>query len=257
MNIARQIPRVRGIRCCRQTLPASRYFSAGALIRNDTKQEPSSPAIPEQPQQPPPAGASRPIEVPPSQETITAPTQEFFDMFDQVLRNTRGPKVKLHSDAADPFTPASLAQMPFNNPATSATTRKLTQIQPRLTEHEPGYFFVHAVSVTRNIHVTICDHKHNPVIAVSAGQLGKKHSKRGTPEAAYDTTVRALERLAISPFEVRQVELVLKGFGNGRRGFLQAIMGPKGEFVKRKVVRVTDATPLQIGQIKAPNEKRR
>jgi small subunit ribosomal protein S11 len=126
-----------------------------------------------------------------------------------------------------------------------------------LTGRDPGYIFIHAVTTTRNIHVTITNHKHNPVVSVSAGQLGFKHSKRATTEAGIDTSINAFQRLTNSNLQVDEVEVVLKGFGKGRLGFLSALMSKQGDFLRPKVVRITDATPLRIGSVRAKNLKRR
>jgi small subunit ribosomal protein S11 len=69
--------------------------------------------------------------------------------------------------------------------------------------------------------------------------------------------VAAFEKLASTNYNIQQVELILKGFGKGRQGFLSAISGQHGEFLKDKVVRITDATPLRIGGTRLPNKRRR
>ena len=124
-------------------------------------------------------------------------------------------------------------------------------------EREKGYYFVHAVATTRNIHVTITNYKKNPLVSVSAGQLGLKHSKRGTIEAGLDTTIKAFQKLEESEYNIDKVEVVLKGFNKGRNGFLSALLGHHGDFLRKKVVRITDATPLRIGSGKVRNYRRR
>ena len=247
MNVAQQIPRrirspFRG--------PVRRDFSYGLCSRNGN-QFTSNP-----PRRPPLSNA----QLSPS-ETIKPPTRAFVEILEEALRNgphlgKRKPPTQFQSpDAGDAFRPASIDQMPLQNP--SATSTVIPPLPQRELKGQPkGYFYIHGVCVTKNMHVTICDHKHNPVVAISGGQLGVKHSKRQTQETAYNTTVNAFRRLAATDYEVRQVELVMKGFGPGRKGFLQAISGPQGDFIRRKIVRVTDATPLQIGGTKARNEKR-
>jgi small subunit ribosomal protein S11 len=155
--------------------------------------------------------------------------------------------------AADSFLPTSISQLTKPD-ANQTKPPPLPQI--RSSGQHPGYFYIHGVSTTKNIHVTIADHEHNPVVVTSGGRHGLKHSKRQTIEAGYTTTVAALEKFAKSNYEVTEVEIVLKGFGQGRKGFLSALEGHHGEFIRRKVVRVTDATPMQIGLIKARNKKR-
>src|SRR5579871_4838746 len=228
MNLAHQIPR--GLKCTVRRTCIRRQFSSGILLQN-FKQDGSILHIP-----PPDSTSFTSVK----SKTIKAPNQQFADLFEAAFRDHLGGRnAKIERPSAsdfDAFQPALLEQMPLQNPqATSTTNRSLPQ--PQISKQSPGYFYVHGVSVTKNIHVTICDYKHNPVIAISAGQLGKKHSKRQTPEAAFETAVKAFERLANSKYQIQQVELVLKGFGPGRRGFLQAITSPQGEFVRRRVVR--------------------
>lgn len=153
------------------------------------------------------------------------------------------------------FQPANMSNMP--NPASNSQRSTIPLPSTRTTGQHPGYIHIHAVALTKNIHVTITDHKHDPIIAMSAGRLGIKHSRRQTTEAAHATTLAAFEKLANSNYEIQQVELVLKGFGKGRAGFISAVSGPHGEFIRNKVVRVTDATPLQIGRERKANRKRR
>jgi small subunit ribosomal protein S11 len=157
-------------------------------------------------------------------------------------------------DRIDAFRPTDISDL--DDPDPEILKPPPLPILPIQSGEDPGYFYIHGVATTKNIHVTIADHKHNPIIVTSAGRHGLKHSKRQTVEAGYTTTVAAFEKLAMSKHVVNKVEIVLKGFGMGRRGFLSAISGHHGEFVRQKVVRVTDATPMQIGYIKARNEKR-
>jgi small subunit ribosomal protein S11 len=157
---------------------------------------------------------------------------------------------------SDVFQPASMSNMPLPTPGSSTAQSIPLPLHP-INRRRPGYLHIHAVSVTKNIHITITDHNHNTLIAMSAGRLGLKHSKRQTREAAHDTAVAAFEKLASTNYNIQQVELILKGFGKGRQGFLSAISGQHGEFLKDKVVRITDATPLRIGGTRLPNKRRR
>jgi small subunit ribosomal protein S11 len=147
--------------------------------------------------------------------------------------------------------------MPLPNPQpTSSMPVPIPQLR-RTHEQEEGYIYIHCVAITKNTHVTITNYKRNPIIAMSGGRVGLKHSKRNGQEAGFSIAVKAFEKLAQSKYNVEKVELVVKGFGQGRRGFLGAIDSPAGAFIKRKIVRITDATPLQIGGTPARNEKRR
>ena len=86
--------------------------------------------------------------------------------------------------------------------------------------------------------------------------MGIKHSRRAGADAAFSVTVAAFQKFAEKGYDAKEVELVLKGFGKLRAGFLNALLTPHGERISRKVVRITDSTPLQIGRITAPRKKR-
>jgi ribosomal protein S11 len=219
-------------------------FSTSARVRND-----KPPSTPPPPQSPAPRYDS----------LIQAPL-EFIARFSEVVSREpssgikRNVQIQSNTDP-DSFLPASMSEMPIPNPSSLSTARP--PLPPVPIEQEPGYFHIHAVSLTKNTHITITDNKHNPVVTMSAGRLGYKHSKRNTQEAAFMTSIAAFDELKKLDRRVDRIELVLKGFGTGRKGFLGAIAGPQGLFIKRKVVRVTDATPMRIGSTPAPSVKRR
>jgi small subunit ribosomal protein S11 len=145
------------------------------------------------------------------------------------------------------------------NPSLDRTPRTANTLE------EPFQFLKHAYHIhinnsTRNTHITITNHKHDPIVVLSAGRLGLKHSKRGTHEAGAATAHEALKRFATKFPDVMdeaKIELVLKGFGPGRQGALSTIFGPMGEGVRGRINRVTDATTLAIGGARAPNRRRR
>ena len=194
---------------------------------------------------------------------MSAPTQALLDIFDEVAAKTQqSPKSpyreqqKSSTSESDVFKPASISEMPLQ-PAGNIQQQEMAPPPNPNPGKRPGYIHVHSTSITRNIFVAITDHKHNPIVAMSAGRLGLKHTRRSSQEAAYDTTVAAFNKLAQTDHEIREVELVLKGFGNGRKGFLSAVLGQHGDFLRNKIVRVTDSTPLKIGGTKVRNKPRK
>lgn len=52
------------------------------------------------------------------------------------------------------------------------------------------------------------------------------------------------------------IELVLKGFGPGREALISALGSAPGEEIRKKVKRITDATPLKIGGVR-PKKRRK
>jgi len=217
----------------------------------------------------PPRPPCPPLPPPPRGSNANPRLQSFFpgthvtnlvqpDVLLAVIRNNKPPLSNRSPSLDDEtqFRPARMDDASATNPDDGQHHE--SRILPMKTnERDPGYIFVHAVATGRNIHVTITDHKRNPLISMSAGQIGFKHSKRGTIEAGLETSIRAFKKLADLNRDIEKVEVVLKGFRSGRSGFLTALMGQQGDFLRRKVVRITDATPLRIGSSKVRNMKRR
>lgn len=85
------------------------------------------------------------------------------------------------SNPSDGFQPASMSQMTFAPPPASSSNRPVPPIPSRQYLSQPeGYFYIHVFAMTRNTHITICDHNHNPVVVKSAGNIGIQPSPAST-----------------------------------------------------------------------------
>ncbi|GAA5835488.1 hypothetical protein JCM9279_004556 [Rhodotorula babjevae] len=103
---------------------------------------------------------------------------------------------------------------------------------------------------------------HHPIAWVSAGNAGYKGAARGTYDAAVEVTLRMFRKIqdlveppvlaggqrvkAAGP-PPTELEVVWKGFGQGRDAVFRTLMGAEGDNVRGLVRRVTDATPLKVG----------
>ncbi|GAA6057688.1 hypothetical protein JCM3770_003844 [Rhodotorula araucariae] len=101
-----------------------------------------------------------------------------------------------------------------------------------------------------------------PVAWVSAGNAGYKGAARGTYDAAVEVTLRMFKKIqdlveppvlsggqrvkAAGP-PPTELEIIWKGFGQGRDAVFRTLMGAEGDNVRGLVRRVTDATPLKVG----------
>jgi len=239
----------------RTTQCIRRYLSTSPRLLNDKASGNRNPA-------PPLSSESRSSPFPPPAPNIPPvqrnTTEHFASLLNDMLSNTLSipaSAVRETNDAENIFTPATLSQMPVREDSSDSSTGP-----PILSslEETRGYYHIHAVSVTRNLLITVTNHLHNPVFMVSAGRLKRyKHTRRGLPEAAYDTTTLAFQTIREKKLQVNQLEIVMKGYGSGRRGFLTALSGPPGDFLRDKIVRVTDSTPLRIGGVRPGRAKRR
>jgi len=100
---------------------------------------------------------------------------------------------------------------------------------------------------------------HVPIAWVSAGSAGYKGAARGTYDAAVEVSLKMFEKVSnlIEPpmlqGGVRQklkgpkpteLEIVWKGFGQGRDAVFRTLMGAEGDQVRSLVKRVTDAVSI-------------
>lgn len=91
---------------------------------------------------------------------------------------------------------------------------------------------------------------------VSTGNLGFRKAARGEYEAAFQTSARVFQTIQQKKLLDRNIEIVLKDFGKGREAFIAALNGKEGTAVRRNVVRVSDATPIKFGGVRAPRQRR-
>lgn len=126
----------------------------------------------------------------------------------------------------------------------------------RSTSSEPHHFNVYAHR--HNTHITITRPNRAPLLSLSAGNIGFKHSARGSYDAAYQLAVYSMSKMLEKGLmqDVKALELVLRGYGAGREAVVKAILGPEGRIFKPLFVRVTDATRLKFGGTKSKNVRR-
>ena len=56
--------------------------------------------------------------------------------------------------------------------------------------------------------------------------------------------------------EIYEVELVLRGFGDGREAIKKILLGSEGMGLRPRIVRVTDATRLKFGGTRSKKPRR-
>ncbi len=104
-------------------------------------------------------------------------------------------------------------------------------------------------STYNNTKLLVTDDHGNAIAASSAGALGFKGAKKGTPFAA----AKVGETLAakVQPMGLKEVSVVVKGTGSGRESSIRG-------FVSRgiNISSIKDATPVPFNGPKAPRARR-
>jgi small subunit ribosomal protein S11 len=244
--------------CCKTT---RRYTSPPPIPPNPPEENAESESVPStwptrsQPPEPTPPSSKK--------DSSTSPLLDLIPLF-TTKDATKRPK---QSKDIGSFTPSTIKSFYPQEEGILLSARPNPSLDPRphplppdpLQRLKHKYHF-HINNSTRNTHITITDYNHNPLVVLSAGRLGLKHSKRATHEAGAATALKALKMFADKYPELREqgrIELILKGFGPGRQGALSTIFGPMGEEIRGRINRITDATSLAIGGGPASNRKRR
>ncbi|HIY97121.1 MAG TPA: 30S ribosomal protein S11 [Candidatus Borkfalkia excrementigallinarum] len=130
-----------------------------------------------------------------------------------------------------------------------AAVKKATQTRRRKELKNVDRGQVHIQSSFNNTLVTITDMSGNAISWSSAGSLGFKGSRKGTPFAAQmasETAARAAKEHGL-----RSVEVYVKGPGAGRESAIRALANCDLE-----VTMITDVSPIPHNGCRPPKRRR-
>ncbi|KAK8018355.1 hypothetical protein PG991_007545 [Apiospora marii] len=121
---------------------------------------------------------------------------------------------------------------------------------------EPFHF--HIYGHKHNTHITVTKPDRNAIISISAGQIGFRKSKRGTYDAAYQLAAYVIDKLHQGNWhhEIKKMEVVLRGFGNGREAATKVLLGSEGRLLRGSITKVSDATRLKFGGTRSSKPRR-
>lgn len=123
---------------------------------------------------------------------------------------------------------------------------------------EPPPHHLHVFSTKHNCHITLTDGKLQPLISVSAGNIGFRKAARGSYEAAFQLGAYVMARIDKQGFikDIHSLEIILRDFGPGREAFTKILMGSDGKSIRDRVVRVMDSTKLKFGGTRSKKPRR-
>ena len=130
-----------------------------------------------------------------------------------------------------------------------AATKKATQVRRRKELKKVDKGQAHIQSSFNNTLVTITDMNGNAISWSSAGSLGFKGSRKGTPfaaQSAADTAARAAKEHGL-----RSVEVYVKGPGAGRESAIRALAAADLE-----ITMITDVSPIPHNGCRPPKRRR-
>lgn len=91
----------------------------------------------------------------------------------------------------------------------------------------------------------------------SGGTAGFKKAQRSGYEAAYRAAFQMFGSINNNRLKwgLQSIEIVWKGFGQGREAVFRALMASEGQEVKLRIAKMIDATPIKIGGVR-PKKRR-
>jgi small subunit ribosomal protein S11 len=107
----------------------------------------------------------------------------------------------------------------------------------------------HIQATFNNTVVTIADNEGNVVCWSSAGSLGFKGSRKGTPFAAQQAAMTAANRAR--EVGMRSLEVNVKGPGSGRDSAIRAL-----QVAGLEIRAIRDVTPIQLNGCRPPKRRR-
>ncbi|KAF2234902.1 translational machinery component [Viridothelium virens] len=116
----------------------------------------------------------------------------------------------------------------------------------------------HIYATKHNTHITLTSPQRNPILSLSAGNIGFRKAGRGSYDAAYQLAAYMLKTLQEKGImgKIEHLEVVLRGFGPGREAVSKVLLGSEGRWVRGKINKVTDATRLKFGGTRSPKPRR-
>ncbi|KAH7114474.1 mitochondrial ribosomal protein subunit S18 [Dendryphion nanum] len=117
---------------------------------------------------------------------------------------------------------------------------------------------LHIYAHKHNTHLTLTKPNRDALISVSCGNIGFRKAARGSYDAAYQLTAFVMSRIqdkGLLP-QIQRLELVYRGFGDGREAVTKAILGTEGRKIRHLIVKLADSTRLKFGGTRSKKPRR-
>ncbi len=122
--------------------------------------------------------------------------------------------------------------------------------------NEPYHF--HVYSHKHNTHITLTKPNREVILSLSCGNLGFRKAGRKHYDSAYQLGAYVIDKMHQKNLvnKIGSLEVVLRGFGQGREAVVKVLMGNEGKMLRTKITRVADSTRLKFGGTRSPRIRR-
>ena len=170
------------------------------------------------------------------------------------------------SELSKAFQKAPPKQATAANSASYAASTDPLQYFPQASDTDiikgwrppPPPHHLHVYCHRHNTHITLTDGQRQPVISVSAGNIGFRKAARGTYDAAYQLGAYVMSRIQAQGLlaKIQSMEVILRDFGPGREAVTKILLGSEGRNIRSRITRVMDATRLKFGGTRGKKPRR-
>lgn len=117
---------------------------------------------------------------------------------------------------------------------------------------------IHIYAHKHNTHITLTKPNHDALISVSCGNIKFKKAQRGSYDAAYQLGAFVMSRIKDKGWlrDIKDIELVYRGFGAGREAVTKAILGSEGKHIRPLITKLSDSTRLKFGGTRSRKPRR-
>jgi len=181
----------------------------------------------------------------------------FLARADTRLRQRAFLSTESHPDNGPPLAPQSSYIPPLpNTPNVGSNPIRSGLDAKKIMESRQYRLYV--LSTRNNIITNFTKDNGNTIACFTGGSCGFKKVNRSSYEAGYQCAVRTFARILEDKEKEGPLtlEILFKGFGQGRDALQKALLSSEGEMIRPLVVRVTDRTPLKVGGARAKKARR-
>ncbi|KAK9656150.1 hypothetical protein HCH54_000835 [Aspergillus fumigatus] len=117
---------------------------------------------------------------------------------------------------------------------------------------------LHVYAHKHNTLLTLTQPNGNPMLSMSCGHLGFRKGGRSGYDPAYQLTSHVFGQIQERGFlmDIKRLEIVFQGFGQGREAFTKVLLGSEGKNIRGLVSRVTDSTRIKFGGTRSRKVRR-
>ncbi|TID21454.1 hypothetical protein E6O75_ATG04849 [Venturia nashicola] len=205
-----------------------------------------------------------------------APASALTDLMSTIARQPSNPRGYRPTDRTQGLTDTIFNKQRAMRDVIPPSAKNTGLSRATNKEPPPEPHHLHIYSTKHNTHLCLTRPNTEPIFSFSAGNIGFRKGQRGSFDAAFqlssyvfkmmkdrgllrhanerDTGLEDLGIKTESP--IKNMEVVLRGFGKGREAVVKAIMGNEGRGLRGRIVRVSDATRLKFGGTRSSKPRR-